>query len=71
MISEKINIFRKVPSKCPLKLAISEGIFHFCEKNLQKGVGKYRFPGFIGRGIIIFQKSPKSCPILLVPVQSM
>jgi len=40
-------------------------------KNLQKGVGKYHFQRFIGRGIIIFQKSPKSCPLLLVPVQSM
>ena len=25
------------------------------QKNLQKGVGKYRFSGFIGRGTIIFQ----------------
>ena len=45
MISGKIIFSAKVPSKCPLKLAISEGIFHLCEKNLQKGVGKYRFPG--------------------------
>jgi hypothetical protein len=27
-------------------------------KKLAKGVGKYRFPGFIGRGTIIFQKYP-------------
>ena len=26
----------KIPSKHPLKLAISVGIVHFCEKNLQK-----------------------------------
>ena len=25
------------------------------QKNLQKGVGKYRFQSFIGRGTIIFQ----------------
>ena len=30
------------------------------EKNLQKGVGKYRFPGFIGRGTIILKNfTPK------------
>ena len=39
-----------------MKLAISEGIFHLCEKNLQKRVGKYCFQRFIGRGTIIFQK---------------
>ena len=55
VISGKIIFSAKVPSKCPLKLAISEGIFHFCEKNLQKGVGKYRFSGFIGRGTIILK----------------
>ena len=55
MISGKIIFSAKVPSKCPLKLAISEGIFHLCEKNLQKGVGKYTFKSFIGRGTIIFQ----------------
>ena len=48
VISGKIIFSAKVPSKCPLKLAISEGIFHLCEKNLQKGVGKYRFSGFQG-----------------------
>ena len=71
VISGKINFFRKAPSKCPLKLAISEEIFHLRIKNLQKGVGKYYFQRFIGREIIIFQKSQKSCPILPVPVQSM
>lgn len=70
VISGKINFFRKAPSKCPLKLAISEEIFHLRIKNLQKRVGKYHFQRFIGRGIIIFQKFPKSCPILPVPVQS-
>ena len=59
MISGKIIFSAKVPSKCPLKLAISEGIFHLCEKNLQKGVGKYRFPGFIGRGTIILKILPQ------------
>ena len=47
VISRKINFSAKVPSKCPLKLAISEGIFHFYEKNLQKGVGKYTFKSFL------------------------
>ena len=70
VISGKINFLRKAPSKCPLKLAISEEIFHLRIKDLQKGVGKYHFQRFIGRGIFIFQKSPKSCPILSVPVQS-
>ena len=68
---EKINFSAKVPSKRPLKLAISEGIFHLCEKNLQKGVGKYRFPGFIGRGTIILKILPQRCPLLPVSVQSM
>ena len=71
VISGKINFLRKAPSKCPLKLAISEEIFRLRIKNLQKGVGKYHFQRFIGRGIIIFQKFLKSCPLLLVPVQSM
>ena len=46
VISRKMIFHAKIPSKCPLKLAISEGIFHFCEKNLQKGVGKYTFKSF-------------------------
>ena len=71
VISGKIIFSAKVPSKCPLKLAISEGIFHLCEKNLQKGVGKYRFPGFIGRGTIILKILPQRCPLLPVSVQSM
>ena len=71
VISRKINFSAKVPSKYPLKLAISEGIFHLCEKNLQKGVGKYRFPGFIGRGTIILKILPQRCPLLPVSVQSM
>ena len=32
----KINFSEKVPYKRPLKLAISEGIFYLCVKNLQK-----------------------------------
>ena len=70
VISGKINFLRKAPSKCSLKFAISEGIFHLHIKNLQKGVGKYHFQRFIGRGIIIFQNFPKSCPILSLPIQS-
>jgi hypothetical protein len=54
VISGKINFFRKAPSKCHLKLAISEEKFHLRIKNLQKGVGKYHFQRFIGGGIIIF-----------------
>ena len=46
-----------------LEYATSEEVFHLCTKNLQKGVGKYHFQRFIGRGIIIFQNFPKSCPI--------
>ena len=70
VISGKIIFSAKVPSKCPLKLAISEGIFHLCEKNLQKGVGKYRFSGFIGRGTKFFHNFSKSCPLLSLPIQS-
>ena len=55
MITGKINFFAKVSSKCPLKLVISEEIFHLRIKNLQEGVGKYHFQRFIGRGIIIFK----------------
>ena len=53
-----------------LEYATSEEVFHLCTKNLQKGVGKYHFQRFIGRGIIIFQNFPKSCPILSLPIQS-
>lgn len=59
VISGKINFFRKAPSKCSLKLAINEEIFRLRIKNLQKGVGKYHFQRFIGRGIIIF-KNPQN-----------
>ena len=68
---KKIKKFQFLPSKYPLKLAISEGIFHFCEKNLQKGVGKYTFKSFIGRGTIILKILPQRCPLLPVSVQSM
>ena len=67
VISRKINFSAKVPSKRPLKLAISEGIFHFCEKNLQKRVGKYCFQRFIGRGTIIFQKFFKIMSVFVRP----
>ncbi len=67
VISGKINFLRKAPSKCPLKLAISEGIFHLHIKNLQKGVGKYHFQRFIGRGIIFFSKIPKIMSDFVVP----
>lgn len=40
-----------------LEYATSEEVFHLCTKNLQKGVGKYHFQRFIGRGIIIFKIS--------------
>ena len=40
-----------------LEYATSEEVFHLCTKNLQKGVGKYHFQRFIGRGIIIFKNS--------------
>ena len=49
-----------------LKHATGEEVVHLCTKR----VGKYRFQSFIGREIIIFQNFPKSCPILLLPVQS-
>ena len=66
MISGKINFLEKHRPKCPLKLAISEEIFRLRIKNLQKGVGKYHFQRFIGRGII-FSKIPQimsafACP---------
>ena len=67
MISRKINFSAKVPSKRSLKLAISEGIFHLCEKNLQKRVGKYCFQRFIGRGTIIFQKFFKIMSVFVRP----
>ena len=70
VISRKINFSAKVPSKHPLNLAISEGIVHFCEKNLQKGVGKYTFKSFIGRGTKFFHNFSKSCPLLSLPIQS-
>ena len=40
MITGKINFSAKVPSKCPLKLVISEEIFHLRIKNLylRKGI---------------------------------
>ena len=70
VVSGKINSFRQAPSKYHLKLAISEEIFRLRIKNLQKGGGKHHFQRFIGRGIVIFQKFPKSCPILSPPIQS-
>ena len=67
VISRKMIFSAKIPSKCPLKLAISEGIFHFCEKNSQKRVGKYCFQRFIGRGTIIFQKFFKIMSVFVRP----
>ena len=58
VISRKMIFSAKIPSKHSLKLAISEGIVHFCEKTCKRGVGKYTFKSFIGRGtkfFIIFQ----------------
>ena len=48
-----------MPSRS-LEHATGEEVVHLCTKNLQKGVGKYHFQRFIGRGIIIFQNFPKS-----------
>jgi len=67
VISRKKIFSAKVPSKRPLKLAISEGIFHFCEKNSQKRVGKYCFQRFIGRGTVIFQKFFKIMSVFVRP----
>ena len=66
MISGKINFLRKAPSKCPLKLAISEEIFRLRIKNLQKGVGKYHFRRFMGRGTI-FLKIPQIMSDFVAP----
>ena len=70
MLSRKINFSARVPSKDTLKLAISEGIVHFCEQNLQKGVDKYTFKRFIGRGTKFFHNFSKSCSPLSLPIQS-
>ena len=45
-----------MPSRS-LEHATGEEVVHLCTKNLQKGVGKYHFQRFIGRGIIIFKNS--------------
>lgn len=50
-----------------LEYATSEEVFHLCTKNLQKGVGKYHFQRFIGRGIIFFSKIPKIMSDFVVP----
>ena len=47
-----------MPSRS-LEHATGEEVVHLCTKNLQKGVGKYHFQRFIGRGIIIF-KNPQN-----------
>ena len=65
VISGKIIFSAKVPSKCPLKLAISEGIFHLCEKNLQKGVGKHPMPSFIGEGLILQKEKARTCTLTI------
>ena len=70
VISRKMIFSAKIPSKCPLKLAISEGIFHFCEKTCKRGVGKYTFKSFIGRGTKLFHNFSKSCSLLALPIQS-
>lgn len=46
-----------MPSRS-LEHATGEEIFHLRIKNLQKGVGKYHFQRFIGRGTIFFKNSP-------------
>ena len=50
-----------------LEYATSEEVFHLCTKNMQKGVGKYHFQRFIGRGIIFFSKIPKIMSDFVVP----
>ena len=35
---KKIKKFQFLPSKYPLKLAISEEIFHLCEKTCKRGL---------------------------------
>ena len=70
VISRKMIFSAKIPSKCPLKPAISEGIFHFCEKTCKRGVGKYTFKSFIGRGTKLFHNFSKSCLLLALPIQS-
>ena len=70
VISRKMIFSAKIPSKHPLKLAISVGIVHFCEKNLQKGVGKYTFKSFIGRGTKFSHNFSKSCSLLSLLIQS-
>ena len=46
-----------MPSRS-LEHATGEEIVHLCTKNLQKGVGKYHFQRFIGRGTIFLKLSP-------------
>ena len=49
-----------MPSRS-LEHATGEEVVHLCTKNLQKGVGKYHFQRFIGRGIIISQNHVRFC----------
>lgn len=55
-----------MPSRS-LEHATGEEVVHLCTKNLQKGVGKYHFQRFIGRGIIFFSKIPKIMSDFVVP----
>ena len=40
------------------KHATGEEVVHLFDKNLQKGVGKYHFQRFMGRGTIFLKLSP-------------
>ena len=55
-----------MPSRS-LEHATGEEVVHLCTKNLQKGVGKYHFQRFIGRGTIIFQKFFKIMSVFVRP----
>ena len=55
-----------MPSRS-LEHATGEEVVHLCTKNLQKGVGKYHFQRFIGRGIIFFSKIPKIMSDFVAP----
>ena len=54
-----------MPSRS-LEHATGEEVVHLCTKNLQKGVGKYHFRRFMGRGTI-FSKFPKIMSDFVAP----
>ncbi len=48
-------------------MQLAKKYFIYATKNLQKGVGKYRFQRFIGRGTIIFQNFSKIMSDFVAP----